>query len=204
MFKSPLIRSAGTAVLAATLSFSPALQAAEAPKVDSPAPAFTVTDLEGKQHSLAGFKGKVVVLEWNNFDCPFVARHYKSGNLPALQKKAVADGVVWLAVNSSAEGKQGFYAPEAMKARAGKEGFAGTAYVYDTPGTAGKAYGAPATPTMAVIDAGGVLRYWGALDDKPQGGEGAVNYVTAALEALAAGTEVAVKSTKPYGCGVKY
>jgi len=177
---------------------------AEAPKPGAPAPDISVTDLDGKSHALADFKGKSVVLEWNNFDCPFVARLYKTGVLPALQKKYTATGVVWLTVNSSAKGKQGHYEPAAMKERAAKEGFAGTAYVYDNDGKTGKAYGAPTTPTMAVIDKDGVLRYWGALDDKPQGGEGATNYVAAALDALAAGKEVQTKTAKPYGCGVKY
>ena len=177
---------------------------AEAPKPGAPAPEISVTGLDGTSHTLADFKGKAVVLEWNNFDCPFVARLYKTGILPALQKKYTATGVVWLVVNSSAKGKQGHYEPVAMKERATQEGFAGTAYVYDNEGRTGKAYGAPTTPTLVVVDKDGVLRYWGALDDKPQGGEGATNYVAAALDALAAGKEVETKTTKPYGCGVKY
>lgn len=177
---------------------------AEAPKPGAAAPAFTVVDLDGKQHSLSSFAGKIVVLEWNNFDCPFVARHYKNGNLPALQKKYTGKGVVWLAVNSSAPGKQGHYEPAAMKERVAKEGFAGTAYVYDSNGEAGKAYGAPTTPTMAVIDGKGILRYWGALDDNPKGEGEAKNYVAAALDAIIAGKEVETTTTKPYGCGVKY
>ena len=192
-----IVAVAGWLGLAATGS-------AEAPKPGAPAPDISVSGLDGKAHTLADFKGKTVVLEWNNFDCPFVGRLYKTGILPALQKKYTATGVVWLVVNSSAKGKQGYYEPTAMKERATKEGFAGTAYVYDNEGKTGKAYGAPTTPTMAVIDQAGVLRYWGALDDKPQGGEGATNYVAAALDALAAGKEVGTKTAKPYGCGVKY
>lgn len=177
---------------------------AEAPKPGAAAPAFTVVDLDGKEHTLASFAGKIVVLEWNNFDCPFVARHYKSGNLPALQKKYTGEGVVWLAVNSAAPGKQGHQEPAAMKERVAKEGFAGTAYVYDKEGAAGKAYGAPVTPTMVVVDAKGILRYWGALDDNAKGEGEVKNHVAAALDAIIAGKEVETTTTKPYGCGVKY
>lgn len=177
---------------------------AEPAKAGDPAPAFSLADPDGKIHTLAGFKGKVVVLEWNNFDCPFVARNYKNGNLPGLQKKYTGTGTIWLAVNSAAPGKQGGGTPATLKERVAKEGFAGTAYLLDPEGKAGRAYGAPVTPTMVVIDKDGVVRYWGALDDKPQGGEGAVNHVAAALDALAADKDVPVKTTKPYGCGVKY
>lgn len=193
-----------TPLLAATAALLISLPATAAPEIGEAAPAFTVTDLEGREHKLADFAGKIVVLEWNNFDCPFVARHYKSGNLPEIQKSYTAKDVIWLAVNSGAEGKQGVYPPDKMKERADKEGFAGTAYTMDPTGAAGKAYGAPTTPTMAVIDAKGVLRYWGALDDKPRGGDGATNYVTAALDAILGGKDVETTTTKPYGCGVKY
>lgn len=175
------------------------------PAVGTEAPAFTVTDTSGKSHSLSDFTGKIVVLEWLNFDCPFVARHYKSGHLPALQKKVTDMGGIWLAVNSSAKGKQGHMEPDAMKARGDKEGFAGTAIVFDTEGAAGKAYGAPVTPTIAIIDAEGKLRYWGGVDDDPRGNkEDAVDYITAAVTAISEGKEVATPKSKPYGCGVKY
>lgn len=190
---------AGFALLA-----SPVPARAESIKPGDPAPEINLTDLDGKAHALSSFKGKLVVLEWNNFDCPFVARHYKNANLPGLQKKYTGSGVVWLAVNSAAPGKQGGAEPAKLKERAAKEGYAGTAYLLDPDGKAGRAFGAPVTPTMVVIDKDGVVRYWGALDDKPQGGEGAVNHVAVALDALAAGKDVPVKTAKPYGCGVKY
>ena len=200
MIKRSFVRLLAGAALLGMSGFA----CAEAPKPGAAAPAFTVVDLEGKEHSLSSFAGKIVVLEWNNFDCPFVARHYKNGNLPALQKKYTEEGVIWLAVNSSAVGKGGYYEPAAMKERVAKEKFAGTAYVYDSTGAAGKAYGAPVTPTMAVIDDKGVLRYWGALDDQPKGEGEAKNYVSAAIDAIKAGKEVETPTTKPYGCGVKY
>lgn len=177
---------------------------AEAPKPGAAAPDFSLTDLEGKSHTLASLKGKLVVLEWNNFGCPFVERLYNDGVLPELQKKYTGAGVVWLAVNSKAPDKDVKEATAKMKETAEKSGFAGTAYAFDEGGKVSKAYAAPSTPTLVVIDKEGTLQYWGALDDKPQGGEGAKNYVAAALDALIAGKAVEIQTTKPYGCGVKY
>lgn len=177
--------------------------------VGQPAPAFTLTDLDGKTHSLADFKGKTVVLEWVNPECPFVVKHYeKSGNLPATQKAATADGVVWLLINSAAPGKQGDFDAAAAKAWMEKNQAAATAYLRDVDGKVGKAYDAKTTPHMYVINAEGVLVYNGAIDSKrstnPKDIEGAENYVKSALAALKAGQPVATPTTQPYGCSVKY
>ncbi|MEY4489292.1 MAG: hypothetical protein RIQ79_1800 [Verrucomicrobiota bacterium] len=177
--------------------------------VGQPAPAFTLTDLDGKTHSLAELKGKVVVLEWTNPGCPFVKKHYdKSGNIPATQKAAVADGVIWLSINSSALGKEGDYDVAAAKAWLAAEKSAATAYLRDTDGKVGHAYGAKTTPHIFVINAEGVLVYEGAIDSirsaDPADIAKAENYVKSALSDLKAGKPVAKASTQPYGCSVKY
>lgn len=180
-----------------------------AAEVGKPAPAFTLTDLNGTSHNLSDFKGKTVVLEWVNPECPFVVKHYeKSGNMPALQKSATADGVIWLQINSAAAGKQGDYDAAAAKAWQAKTGTAATAYLRDPDGTVGKAYGAKTTPQLYVITADGTLVYNGAIDsirssnadDIPK----AENYLSAALAAVKAGQPVAKATTQPYGCSVKY
>jgi len=177
-------------------------------KIGSPAPAFTLTDTHGKSHALADFKGKVVVLEWLNHDCPFVKKHYDSGNMPAVQSKYTAEGVVWLSVNSSAPGKQGNFPPEKANELTRQKKGAATAVLLDPDGKVGKAYGAKTTPHMYVIDAQGVLRYAGAIDSvastDPADIPKADNYVAAALDAVLAGKPVANASTQPYGCSVKY
>jgi peroxiredoxin len=177
--------------------------------VGQPAPAFTLSDLEGKPRSLEEFKGKVVVLEWVNPDCPFVKKHYdKSGNMPALQKAAAADGVVWLLINSGAPGKQGDYDVAQAKAWLAAQKAAATAYLRDTDGKVGNAYKAKSTPHMFVINAAGILVYNGAIDSVRSANaadiEKAENYVKAALAALKAGSEVTNPSNTPYGCSVKY
>ena len=177
--------------------------------VGQPAPAFTLTDLDGKTHSLSDFKGKTVVLEWVNQECPFVVKHYeKSGNLPATQKAAVADGVVWLLINSAAPGKQGDYDAEKVKAWMEKNKVAATAYFRDQDGKVGRAYDAKTTPQIYVINAEGVLVYNGAIDSKRSTDakdiEGAENYAKSALAALKEGRPVATPVTQPYGCSVKY
>lgn len=177
--------------------------------VGQPAPAFTLTDLDGKSHSLSDFKGKTVVLEWVNAECPFVVKHYeKSGNLPAIQKAATDDGVVWLLINSAAPGKQGDYDTAKAKAWMEKNKAAATAYMRDVDGTVGKAYDAKTTPHMYVINAEGVLVYNGAIDSIRSANaadiEKAENYVKAALASVKAGEPVAKATTQPYGCSVKY
>lgn len=178
------------------------------PEIGKPAPDFTLKDLDGKEHSLSDFKGKTVVLEWVNYGCPFVKKHYDSKNMQKLQKKATDDGVVWLAVCSSAPGKQGNETPETGKTKTKDVGSEATAYLVDESGKVGKLYNAKTTPEMFVINKEGVLVYMGAIDDKPTPSPdsiaGAVNHVENALAELAAGKPVTTASTKPYGCSVKY
>lgn len=177
--------------------------------VGQPAPAFTLTDLDGKTHNLADFKGKTVVLEWVNPECPFVVKHYeKSGNIPATQKAAVADGVVWLQINSAAAGKQGDYDVAAAKAWQAKNNVAAAAYLRDADGKVGKAYDAKTTPHIFVINGEGTLVYNGAIDSKRSANakdiESSENYAKAALAAVKEGKPVATPTTQPYGCSVKY
>ena len=205
--KSPLLNSAfAAAALLFSLILSPVLSAVES---GQPAPAFTITDIDGKTHSLADFKGKVVVLEWVNPECPFVKHHYQgTGNLPALQKQAKADGVVWLSINSGNKGKQGDFSPEQVKAWMTQTGAAPAAYFRDQDGKVGKLYGAKTTPHMYVISAEGTLVYQGAIDDSRDlnaaATKSATNFVTAALASLRAGKPAQVTSKPPYGCSVKY
>lgn len=172
------------------------------------APVFTLTDIEGNSHNLDDYLGKIVVLEWTNHECPFVRKHYDTGNMQKLQQQATADGVVWLTVNSSSAGKQGHVTPEEAKALIEKEGAHQTAYLYDTDGVTGMAYGAKTTPHMYVINAEGTLAYMGAIDDDPSPRQSAVetanNYVTAALEAVKNGAMPETAQTNPYGCSIKY
>ena len=178
------------------------------PAVGSPAPAFTLTDTHGKQHDLAGFKGKYVVLEWVNFGCPFVKKHYGSGNMQATQKKAVDKGVVWLSVCSSAQGKQGHMAAAEWNEEIPARKMSSTAVLIDESGEVGRTYGAKTTPHMYIINPDGVLIYKGAIDDKPSTDQddipGARNHVLAALDEAMAGKPVSMASTTPYGCSVKY
>lgn len=172
------------------------------------APAFELKDLKGNTVSLASLKGKVVVLEWVNFGCPFVKKHYSGGNMQGLQKAAAEKGAVWITVNSSAEGKGGYMPTEKMAAEAEKQGNAAAHFCMDTDGKVGKAYGAKVTPHMFIIDTAGKVAYNGAMDDKATTKaadiEGAEPLFKNALHAVLAGKEVANAKNKPYGCGVKY
>ena len=172
-----------------------------------PAPAFTVTDLDGKAVNLADYKGKTVVLEWTNFGCPFVQKHYRSGNMQALQKKYSND-VVWLAVNSTHRGSTDWAEPKALTAQLKDFGAQPARYLVDEPGKVGMAYGAKTTPHMFIIDPQGTVVYNGAIDDKRSTDVADVktskNYVVAALEEMKAGRPVSVSTTTPYGCSVKY
>lgn len=177
-------------------------------RIDRNAPSFSLKDSQGKTHSLSDYKGKYVVLEWINFDCPFVKKHYESGNMQKLQKEYTAKGVIWLSICSSAEGKQGHFSDEEINSRSQKLGAAPTAYLKDESGDVGRSYGAKTTPHMYVITPDGILAYMGAIDDKPTANvediNGAVNYVADALNNLMNGKVVQTKSTKSYGCSVKY
>ncbi len=185
-----------------------AARALTEPAVGNAAPAFTLTDTKGKQHNLADFKGKYVVLEWVNFGCPFVKKHYGSGNMQQTQKRAVDRGVVWLSVCSSAEGKQGHMAAADWNKEIAARKMASTAVLIDESGDVGTSYGAKTTPHMYIINPDGVLIYKGAIDDKPTTDQddipGARNYVLAALDESMAGKPVSTASTTPYGCSVKY
>lgn len=173
-----------------------------------PAPAFEVKDATGKTRTLAENKGKWVVLEWFNKDCPYVKKHYDSNNMQTLQKNFTGKGVVWFTVVSSAKGKQGHQSPaDTLKTAADKKASA-TAILLDESGKIGKAYGAKTTPHMYVIDPNGNVAYAGGIDDNDSADSAIIpkskNYVTAALDAGMAGKKIEVASARPYGCGVKY
>jgi alkyl hydroperoxide reductase subunit AhpC len=193
-------------MLAAALTV--AVPAVAKPVVGQPAPDFSVTDASGKTQSLSAYKGKVVVLEWNNPECPFVRKHYGAENMQSQQANAAKDGVVWLTVNSGAQGKQGHLDATTAIAYVDKVGGQESAYLIDADGKVGHAYEAKTTPHMFVIDKDGVLRYMGGIDsiastdvdDIPK----ATQYVRQALAELAAGKPVSVSSSEPYGCSVKY
>jgi peroxiredoxin len=177
-------------------------------RIDAPAPSFSLTDSHGKQVALEDFKGKTVVLEWTNHECPYVRKHYGGGNMQALQKKWTAQGVVWLTLISSAQGAQGYVTPEQANKLTQDRGAAPTALVFDPKGDVGRAYGAQTTPHMYVITGEGKLVYMGGIDDKPttrlEDLKTAKNYVDAALTEVAQGKPVSVTTARPYGCSVKY
>ncbi len=169
---------------------------------------FKLTDMFGKTVQLSGFRGKTVVLEWHNPGCPFVQKHYRSGNMQATQAAARKQGVIWLTVNSGAAGKQGHMSgPEAQKITK-KQGARTNHYLFDAKGVVGRAYAAKTTPHMYIVDSTGILVYQGAIDDKPTANvadiAGARNHVTAALEELNSGKTVSISRSRPYGCSVKY
>jgi len=196
----PMIRILPFLLLAASIASGQSL-------VGKAAPAFSLKDSAGKTRSLDEFKGKYVVLEWYNKDCPFVRKHYESANMPNLQKAWKEKGVVWLSIISSAAGKQGYLAPAEAQALLGKSVFS-EAILLDGSGAVGRAYGAKTTPTMVIIDPKGVVASFGAIDDrrsaKVEDVTGALNYVSANLTALLAGKAAPHPDTPSYGCGVKY
>lgn len=185
-----------------------ALPAAWAAQVGSPAPDFTATDTNGKVHGLSEYKGKFVVLEWHNRECPYTHKHYASGNMERLQAEWTQKGVVWFTVISSAPGKQGYVTAEDENAYVAKMNASPTAVLLDPQGTLGHLYGAKTTPHMFIINPQGVLIYDGAIDDKPTTDAAdistAKNYVQAALEEAMAGRPVSAPTSRPYGCSVKY
>lgn len=193
------------ALVVTSLLTSPALSQ---PQIGKAAPQFRLTDVNGRAVGLSDFRGKTVVLEWNNPECPFVKKHYESGNMQKTQAAAVADGVVWLTINSSAEGKQGFMTPAQAKALTAGQQSRRTAYLLDPTGVVGKGYGAKTTPHMYVVNARGALVYEGGIDDKPTANKadipGARNHVLAALREVKTGKPVSMPSSRPYGCSIKY
>ena len=200
--------ASAVAVVAALVVSTSAVSAADRPEVGQLAPDFTLTDTHGQAHALSAFKGKVVVLEWVNHGCPFVMKHYNSGNMQKTQKAAAADGVVWLSICSSASGKQGNLTPTDWIKTTNEKGAMPTAVLLDADGRVGRLYHATNTPQLFVINAAGVIVYSGAIDSipstKPEDVAKAQNYVLAALADVKAGRPVAMPVTKPYGCSVKY
>ena len=184
------------------------LIAEEKAKVGQSAPDFTLTDVSGNTISLSDFRGNYIVLEWINYDCPFVAKHYISKNMQSLQDHYRNQGVLWLAVNSSAEGKQGQFSNDEIRKRLKTHQSTVDAYLLDKNGEVGRLYGATHTPHMYIVNPKGTLIYRGAIDsirstniaDIPK----AENYVTMALDAVFDGKNVPVEHTRAYGCDVKY
>lgn len=178
-------------------------------EVGQDAPAFKAKNIiDGSDFDLSAHKGKTVVLEWTNPECPFVVKHYGPDNMQSLQRAAKDKGVVWVSIVSSAPGKQGHMNPEAAAAIVKEKNIASSAYILDETGEIGKLYGAKTTPHMFVITGEGKVAYAGAIDSNPDPNpetiKGATNYVTAALDELAAGKPVSIPSTPAYGCSVKY
>lgn len=169
---------------------------------------FQLTDADGKPARLSDYRGRIVVLEWNNPGCPFVQKHYASGNMQRTQAAAAAAGVAWLTINSGAPGKQGYMTAPEARAFVAAQKARPTRYLLDPAGKVGRGYAAKTTPQMFVIDGRGVVRYQGAIDDKPTANAADVatarNHVTAAIGELKAGKPVSVAETRPYGCSVKY
>jgi len=182
--------------------------AAEPAIVGAPAPEFEAVDTEGVKHALSKYKGKNIVLEWFNPECPFVKKFYKNGDMAKLQKKVVEGGDIWLTINSSAAGKQGYIDPAQASGMQTKLGVASTALLLDPQGAVGRSYGARTTPHLFVIDAQGVLAYAGAIDSTPSTAPSDIasstNYVLKAIQELKSGGKVQTSSTEPYGCSVKY
>jgi peroxiredoxin len=177
-------------------------------EIGKSAPNFTLPDTAGKKVSLADFKGKYVVLEWYNPDCPFVGKHYKSGNMQSLQKEFTSKGVAWISIDSSAPGEQGNYPGQQLNAIGARDGAARTALLLDPDGKVGRLYDAKTTPDMYIINPSGILVYKGAIDNKRSTDladvKTATNYVKEALNEVMAGKPVSTVSTRPYGCSVKY
>jgi peroxiredoxin len=176
--------------------------------IGQPAPDFTLQGGDGKSHSLADDKGKFIVLEWTNPQCPFVHKFYDSGTMQKLQKEETAKGVVWLRINSSAEGHEGYQTVSDLASYEKEHNVASTESLLDPDGQAGHLYGARTTPHMFVIDPKGVLIYAGGIDNTPSPDPATIatakNYVTAALDEAMAGKPVTTPTARPYGCSVKY
>ncbi len=200
MIKTLLI-TCGFLAVATGLSFAET-------EVGKAAPNFSLPDTNGKTRSLADLKGKYVVLEWYQPDCPFVKKHYRSGNMQALQKEYAAKGVTWLSIDSSAPGEEGNYPADKLNEIAKQDNAARAALLLDPAGEVGRLYGAKTTPDMFIIDPKGILVYKGAIDNKRSTDladvKTATNYVKGALDAVMAGKTVSTTATQPYGCSVKY
>jgi AhpC/TSA family len=174
----------------------------------APAPAFSATDIAGHVVKLGDYRGKPVILEWTNDGCPFVGKHYNSGNMQSLQRRFTAAGDIWLTIASSAPGQEGFVAPQEARADIARWKAAPSDFLLDPDGVIGHLYDARATPHMVVVAPNGTVAYIGAIDDTPSveiaDVKTAKNYVAAALDELAAGKPVTIPATHDYGCSVKY
>jgi AhpC/TSA family protein len=205
MSSLPRIGAVFTSLIAAAAAVAVAVAA---PQVGQPAPDFTATDSKGASHSLSQLRGKVVVLEWTNADCPYTRKHYTSGNMQSIQALAQKDGVVWLSVISSAPGKQGYVNGAGADALTQSRGAAPSAVLLDPTGALGRLYGAKTTPQMFVIDKNGALQYMGGIDSIATADVGdianAEPYLREAMLAVVQGNPVAHPVTRPYGCSVKY
>ena len=177
-------------------------------EVGKPAPDFSGVDSDGNMQTLSQYKGKTVVLEWTNHDCPYVRKHYHSGNMQALQKEATSKGIIWLSIISSAPGKQGHVSAAQANELTKSRNAAPTAVILDESSAIGRLYGAKTTPHMYIINPAGDLVYMGGIDNIASSNEDdipkATNYVKVALQDLAEGKPIADQVTRPYGCSVKY
>jgi len=200
----PLLKLA-TAFLAGVLMTA---TAHATPEIGKPAPQFSAADSNGKTVTLSEYRGKIVVLEWTNDGCPYVKKHYGSGNMQSLQKDAAAKGIVWLSIVSSAPGKQGYVDGAAANELTKSRGASPAAVLLDPEGLIGHLYDARTTPHMFIVDQAGTLAYMGGIDDKPTSNPddiaSAKNFVRVALDEVMAGKPVAEAVTRPYGCSVKY
>ncbi len=176
-------------------------------QVGKDAPEFTLSSIEGTEVSLADLKGKVVILEWFNRECPYVKKHYRNGDMQALQREAVQDGMVWLTIDSTNQGHRSYTSPADFKTLVADLGLGSSAVLTDANGSVGRAYGAKTTPHMFIIDEDGKLIYQGAIDDNSSSHgdpKDAKNFVRSAIAQLKKGEPVSVSESKPYGCSVKY
>lgn len=207
MRRRSLIQSSFLAVSAASLLLTASFAQAAA-TVGQPAPDFSATDLAGKTVKLSDFKGKHVVLEWVNPNCPFVKKHYNSDNMQSVQKEATSKGVVWLAINSTEKQSQDYMTPAQLAAWSKEKSSPMTAMLMDEEGTIGKSYGARTTPHMYIVNPQGTLVYAGGIDSIPSGRvediKTATNYVKQGLGEALAGKALTAASTQPYGCTIKY
>lgn len=196
------------ALVAASVTFVATGPAFANATVGQPAPAFTLKDTNGKTVNLADYKGKTVVLEWHNPECPFVKKHYDTSNMQGLQSKYTKDGVVWLSINSTEPGHQDYKKPDVLNGWLKSSNSAPTAYLMDEDGKVGKLYSAKTTPHMYVINPQGTLVYAGGIDDKRSANKADVatakNYVSAALDEMKTGKSISVSTSAPYGCSIKY
>jgi AhpC/TSA family len=206
----PTIAVTAALVAGAALSTdrATAIDASAATKPGAPAPAFSAQDIGGRTISLGDYAGKIVILEWTNDGCPFVGKHYNSGNMQALQRRYTGEGDVWLTIASSAPGEQGYVTPAEAKADLARWQAVPSDFLLDPDGVVGHLYDARATPHIVVIDRGGRVAYMGAIDDTPSTRladvKTAKNYLVAALDEVAAGGPVAIAATQAYGCSIKY